>query len=71
MPSDIRMAIRRGPKEGLDKIDFLKKKQFKATSRSANIMTSPMDMKVAADLSQARYDDAIKKYRDLMEKTEA
>lgn len=68
LPGDIKMAIRRGPRDGVDKIMFLSDQKFKATSRSANIMTSPMDMRVAANLSQARYDEAIKKYRDLMEK---
>lgn len=68
LPGDVQMAVRRGPKDGPDKRNLLERQLFKATSKSANIMTSPDDMRAAANLSKGRHDDAIRNYRHLVEK---
>ena len=63
LPGDITMAIRRGPRDLDGKGRFRATRTFKATNKSANIMTSPADMAAAVPLTEAIRTQAIQKYR--------
>jgi hypothetical protein len=56
---EITLAVRRGPNPG-DRFfsEFINESVFKATSKSANIMTSPADMKIAIDPSSGLHKEA-------------
>ena len=53
LPGDITMAVRRGPSDLDGKGRFRDTRKFKATNKSANIMTSPTDMAAAVPLTEA------------------
>ncbi|MDB3978199.1 hypothetical protein N9395_02250 [Pseudomonadales bacterium] len=60
LPGDVTLGVRNGPTKGLDKGNLLHSGVFKASGRSANIMTAPDDMAVA--LSESKIKAARDKY---------
>lgn len=52
LPGVVRLAVRRGPKSEADRQEFLKRKVFRATGRSANIVSSSMDLSLLLADSQ-------------------
>lgn len=65
LPIDIKMGIRNGSSKGIDRDTLLDKGVFKATGRSANIMTAPDDMSVP--LSAQKIEAAVASYRKFIQ----
>jgi hypothetical protein len=63
LSEDVVLAVRSGPSEQaqIHRDDFFKKKIFRATGKSANIMTSPSDMSLA--LSEPDIEKAVAKFK--------
>jgi hypothetical protein len=52
LPGDVRLAIRRGPKGDSDRREFLERRIFKATGKSANIVSSAKDLSIVLTESE-------------------
>ncbi|NQX41243.1 Z1 domain-containing protein [Pedobacter steynii] len=61
LPGDIVLTVRRGPKHIGDRAHFLASKQFRASGKSANIISGGRDLSIL--LTQGEIDEAITEFR--------